>query len=473
MGLYRAGNSIDVPFGDFAPDRSPDTPGILLDMSNAQPTVKGFQILNSPVAVVSGALTETPVGSALAYYSTAATQYWAGGASHLWRAFGNLWVQADSMGATPFNATKWNFAQFNDDLIAVGGTGVTPQVANGATGIFGALGGSPPAGAALVLSVNSQVMMFAGNTWYVSAIGSDNNWTPNIQTQAGSAPITDFPGPVIAAAQLYRNVIAFKNQAMWLGSYVGGASIWAFQIISDFTGTWGQGCVMLLPDGVAFLGSDDFYICNGYTPTRIPNSLKEWFFDVADPNNLQNTLSRYDPYHATGYWYFVSKNPPVANTPDRYVSYNFRAQRWGTGYLTVTSVPTPNVQPGAINGLYFDSNNILQGWTGLPASARFLTGYYGKPGKMSQLLRTRAKYNIFPTSEVLQPYHVQYLGQSDIAGSAPVKNPTDEWYNLRQSDRYHRVQLTMSGSTQPVQANTQIGAEVVGLAFEFRERGDR
>lgn len=472
MGLYQQGRSVEVNLVEFAPDKDPTTPGILLDMDNAMPTMKGFQTFNSPSPYVTQALTEKPTGSTLSFFSDSTTQVFAGGVNHLWRKFGNTWIQADTLGTTPFGAVKWNFAQFNDDVIAVGGAGIAPQVATGSGGVFVPLGGSPPSGATVVLAVNGQVMMFAGTAWYVSALGTDNNWTPNIQTQSGTATLYDFPGNVVAAAPLYRQVVVFKNQGMWLGQYVGGSAIWSFQPISDLTGTWGQGSVMVLPDSVAFLGTDDFYITTGWTPQRIPNSLKEWFFDTADPTQLANTLSRYDPYHAVGHWYFVSKNAPTAGVPDRYVSYNFRFPRWGTGYLNVTSVPTPNTQTSVTQGLYFDSSYVLQYLSGSPTTARYKTGYYGDASHLSQLMRVRAKYNTFPNTQSLRAYHVNSLGQLDTVGPAGVIG-ADTWFNLRQYDRYHRVELSVVGSTEPPSSNTQLGAEITSLAFEFREGGIR
>src|SRR6185312_3381205 len=116
MPLYQQGQSQTVELADFAPDLDPTMPsqgqGILLDMDQAIPTLKGFQALNAAAPYVAGALPETPTGSTIGYYSTGATQFWAGGANHLYRPFGSIWVQADSMGTTPFGAGRWRFAQF-------------------------------------------------------------------------------------------------------------------------------------------------------------------------------------------------------------------------------------------------------------------------------------------------------------------------------------------------------------------------
>lgn len=476
MGLYNEGQSQETAIADFAPDLDPAMPskgqGIMLDMDQAQPTLKGYQALNSAQPYVAGALPGIPTGGAVGFYSDQSIQLWAGTADHLYRRFGSIWVEVDLIGGSSFGATtRWRFAQFNDDLIAVAG-GVAPQVSVGSTGIFTPLGGSPPNGAITVVSVNGQVLMFQGPMWFASALATDNNWAPDIQTQAGSGTLYDYPGNVVAAAPIYRNVLVFKNTATWLGQYVGGQAVWSFQLIADLTGTWGQESVIVLPDGVAWLGSDDFYFSTGYTPQAIPNNLKEWFFDVADPNQLAQTLGRYDVYHGVLWWYFVSKDAPYPGVPDRYVNYSRRAQRWGAGYLVAPMVPSPNFQPGLITGLYFDQNNVLQSYTGQPGTMRLKTGYYGQPGLLGQVMRVRPRYNISPNSQTLLTYHTDTIGQADTQGPNGVLG-ADGWFYFRNYDRWHRWELRTVGSSQAVSANTDVGAEVSAFSYEYRSGGVR
>jgi hypothetical protein len=481
MGLYTPGKAIEVPFTDFGPDLPRDSKGILLDAQNAYPTVAGYAAFNQPLPHIYGALPETPIGSTVGNYSDGSIMHFAGGLKHLYAVQGIMddpsskWVVADGLGLGQFNAAKWRFAQYNDDMIAVGGNSVVPQVATGSHGAFSALGGGPPVGASIVAAVNSQVLMFRGNTWYASAIGADNVWTPSTQVQAGFAPITDLPGNITAAQVLFRQVVVFKNVGIWLMSYVGGDAIWSVQPISTNNGSWSQESTCLIPDGVAFFGLDDFYICSGYTPQRIPNNFKEWFFDTADPAQFPNMQSRYDPYHAIIYWHFVSKNPPTPGVPDRFVAYNVRAQRWAPGYLNTPNVPVPNFHFSSttdISGFYFDTSNVLKTFRGLAGPMRLLTGYVGVSGKITQLLRVRPKYNIYPATDQMQTFHVNSLAQSDIAAPAAAIG-ADQWFNVRQSDRYHRVQLEATGSLVPGQENLGAGAECCGFSFEFRETGDR
>ena len=475
MPLLQRDKAQNIECQDFAPDSEPLTPGIFLDMQNAYPTMKGFQALPGTVPYIANPLPETPIGSTLALYDSAynkAIQAWAGGVNRLYQPYQNGWIQADQLGSSSFGAVKWRFTQFNNDVIAVGGGTVAPQVVTGPLSTFMPLAGGPPVGASVVLAVNDQVMMFQGPNWYVSALGSDNNWTPNIQTQANSGTLFDFPGDVVAAAQLYRNVIVFKNQAMWLGQYYGGAPVWSFVPIATNTGTWSQECVVTLPDRIAFVGTDDFYTTTGYTPVRIPNRCKEWFFDIADPNYLSNLSGRYDPLHSLVYWYFVSINAPIAGVPDRYVVWNTRVNRWGTGYRNTPSVPSPNTQPGLATGLYFDQNNVLQGLTGAPAAARLQTGWFGDGIKISQFHGFFPRWNVSPKIQSVHMWHAPNVGSAVVDGGPAYEAP-DGWFFGRQSDFYHYFQLNFSGVADPVAQNVNAGGELTGYDILYRQAGVR
>lgn len=478
MGKYARFQSVEEhEIKDYAPDLTGDasTSGgvVLWDMDQSVPTVKGYQALNSAQPYVAGALSEIPLGATIGQFSTPAFQLYAGGANHLWRRNNahTAWIQSDSLGGGSFGATTpWRFTQFNDDVIAVNASIGNPQVTNGATTNFGNLGGSPPANAGIVLAINGQVLMFAGANWYASALGTDNNWTPNIQTQAGSATLYDFPGSITAAAPLYRNAVVFKQGAAWLGNYIGGSAVWSFQLISDFTGTWCQESVVPLPDSVVFIGLDDFYQTSGYTPQRIPNNLKEWFFDTADPQHLGTMQSRYDPFTSVVYWYFVSINTPIFNTPDRYVCWNTRTGRWGSGYLVTPCVPSPNTRGIIYTGLYFDTTNTLQSWTGAPGGMMLATAYFGTEGLYSQLMRVKPQYYVAPTTATVDTYHVKSIGQQDVAGPVTVLG-SDGWYYTRQYDCFHRFQINTVGPT--ASAEPMVGAEVSAILTDFRPGGLR
>lgn len=480
MPSYQIGKGQEVIFRDFAPDLDPTTPGIILDASNAMPTMKGYAARNTPVNVFINSLTALPVtpsGAYIALFSTGAVAIYAAGQGHIYQLQpGPGWVEVD--GNVVYPATSpYQFTQFNDDVIVTANGLAAPLVATGINGTFVPLGGSPPANAVAVISVAGFVVFFAGPNWYSSAAGVDNQYVPDIQTLAATGTLYDIPGNVTAAASLYRSIIAFKAGATWVGTFSGAPFTWSFQLISGEVGTYGQGCVVTLPDSIAFLGTDDFYITTGYTPQRIPNSLKEWFFQTANLQQLSNVQGWYDPLNSVIYWHFVSNQTPVAGQLDRYVAFNVRVGRWSTGYLNANLVVqnTQNTQAALYGGqgstsqggYFFNPKNILYTWDSAggvgtaPTTMYVKTGFLGDPDSLSQLLRFRAKWNVFPESNFATAFHTDILGKPPIL-DAMVVGTNDDWKSLRQYDRYHQVQFNSFGP-----------AEIVGYAYEARQGGIR
>lgn len=500
MGDYGHGTSaIELPLIDFAPDlaynASVNARGVvLIDMDGAMPTTKGYQCLNSleayaeaPSPATGAPAPEDVLGSTVTYFSNGVAKIYFGGPTQLWRLDGNSWV---SVGSGFNTKARWRFAQWGDDVIAVNSGGgadgapvtphppiVAPLVAHGATGTFAPLAGGPPTNATTVVSVNGQVMMFSGADWYCSALDTDSDWTPDVQTQAGHGPLYDFPGSVVAAVPLFRNVVVFKETATWLFTYVGGRAVWSNQPISNLTGTWCQESVIVLPDKIAFVGRDDFYTCSGYTPQHIPNNLKEWFFDIADPTAFRFMLSRYDETHGICYWYFVSRTPPLFQVPDRWIGWNSRTGKWAAGYLDETegaiSVPFPNQQPGILTGLIFQSDRVLRSWTGAPGAARYDTGYFGVAGTFTQAMRAKPVYYVEPERATLLPWHTRTLGGADINGGTTFLNQRDGWYYFRQYDRWHRIQIMTVGPNIKPTTVSQTGCEISALAMDWRPGGWR
>lgn len=496
---------------DFQPDVTSTKPGVLTDMQGAFPSPNGFQAMNSAAQVGSsgpGSGGTLPTGAVLAYYSDGTAAIFVGYSAHIFKMVfpvappisGNLWAEADN-GQTYAATTPWQFFQFGDDVIAVA-SGVVPQVAHGSAGQFSALAGSPPPDATSGVAAGGTAFLFKGSNWFNAATGTDNDWVPNIQTQAGSGNLYDFPGPITAAATLFRNVIMFKQNAIWLAQFQGQSTApWSVQVISDFTGTWGPQCIVILPNAIAFVGTDDFYITNGYTPQAIPNNLKKWFFANAPLRYRQFIQSQYDPENSVIYWYFVSANNPnilpsggtvlrdLATTgtteppvyPDRFVAYNTRSQRWGVGYtdpgflmpveLSVPTLPLFNTSYFLANrstGFADLTQTFLYQRTGTPGQMTLTTGYMGMERHLSELFRVRIRYNtasplIRAGVPTLIPYHNISLGDEgntpDVQSDAGVLGE-DGWFNVRQYDRWHKFQLSTTG---PV--------EVMGYAFEARQGG--
>lgn len=465
MGFYKPGSSKPIPLSEFAPDANFLEPGILLDAVNAQPTLSGFSPLANLVGLAP-ALSGRPQGTYYAYYSNETATLFAAvdnGSGLDWFVLGaNVWVPVTGPTVNPTVPVR--FSQFGDDVLTVGnfaspdGVWIAPNKASN----FVTIPGSPP-NATVIVVAGLQAVVFVGANWFSSAAGDVTDWTLSLATRADTGILADTPGPVVAASPLFRNIIAFKKNITYLGTQ-SFPEAWSWEIISTETGTWSQGCVIQLPDGVAFLGMDDFYLTTGYTPQRIPNKVKQWFFRNVDPNYIADTLGWYDEPNSILYWHFVSREAPNAPTCDRYVSYNIRAKRWCVGRLDVSSVPylgiaaTSIPNPG-VPSITFSGDFIAKAFSTFPANMVLTTGYYGDPGRLSQLMRILPLYNRYPCDQTCTPLCTDVLGQPDKQSENAVLE-VDGWFYTRQYERYHKLIMSMNGD-----------CEITGIVPELRPGG--
>ena len=450
MGDYQPGNGKDIAVGEFAPDMDSTTPGIILDAIGAYPSSAGYRPLPQ-TAVIGAALDGLPLGSFLAYYSDETTRLFAATTTGIYYLNGAVWTV--SLSITLSGVV--NFTQFGDDVLMVANLagGVYIAAAKGTT--FAAIVTSP-ANATTIISVSAQALAFAGANWYSSASGNDALWTPNVATLSATGVLYDAPGPVVGASALYRTALAFKKNSIFLGTQSGPPFSWSWDVISGETGTWGQGCIIEMTDSVAFVGLDDFWITSGYAPQRIQNSVKSWFFDNADPNYMASIQGWYDASQAILYWHFVSTIAPITGVCDMFVSYNVRAKRWCNGHLSLSSVPYFSraatqipLPTSAHKPIFIDGAKVPRQFSGSAGPMSILSGYYGLSARKTQLMRLRPKYTTYPASETLAIFHLETLGKGDQSTENPVLG-TDGWWNMGQTDRYHRWMVQTKGVTELV-----------------------
>lgn len=362
------------------------------------------------------------------------------------------------------------FAGFGDDVLTVGGF-TTVWIAAAASSNFVTIAGSP-ASIKVIIAVNQQVLLFTGNQWISSAIGDDTNYVADVATLSATGRLYQTQGPIIAGARLYQNAVAFKNNSVFLGQQSGPPFSWSWEPISTKIGTFGQGCVIELPDQVVFLGTDDFYSTTGYAPQIIPNNVKQWFFRSVNDLYLANTIGWYDHNNQTVYWHYVSDTAPNPPICDAFVSYNTRAKRWCVGHLDVSAVASIDRHKQAVvtggvgtlaaaENVLFNGDYVPMSFEGDPAAMVIQTGWYGQPSRMLEVNKVYPKYNKAPTSEVLIPFHARVLGQPATQSPQAVLGE-DGGHNLRQTDAYHQFILQTAGD-----------CEIIGFTPEARDAGVR
>lgn len=322
-----------IPFTGYTPSVDPTTPGAILDCSQMIPTLRGMKSAPSlfdsgvtafPSAVTGAATTELLTGSFRTFVGTATKLYEVipGGVNDV------------SGMAYTGGANRWRFAQFGNASLATNGADPIQQSIN--AGAFASIAGAPIAS---IIEV-TQGFVFAFDTtdgtnghrpngWWNSAIYDQTSWTPASATQAANGVIIDTPGKITAGRALGTNIVVYKRDSMYYGTYQGPPIIWAFNQISPVVGTPCQEAVVAIGTRHIFLGSDaQVYSYDGSTVTPIGDEVKDWLYSNWSSANRDRVESYHDKENSLVYWYFCSVNNSTSN-PDACLVYNYRTGKFG------------------------------------------------------------------------------------------------------------------------------------------------
>lgn len=427
---------------------------------------------------------------------------------------GAVWQECDNN--QTFNAQQWSFAQAANDTIATDGVDPVQVYAAGTTA-FAPLGGNPPIAKYVTVvdpgAGTGYVVLLANLStdptgWVSSAPGTDNVWTLNVNNLSASGFLQSEPGPITALKTLRTIAVAFKRNAIYVGTWAGPPFVWTWAPVSHQVGTQSNDGVIDCGDLLLFPGPDDFYQFDGTNITPIPNALKEWFFGTpgqpwtgfADHNYFSTIQGRYDSTTSVAYWHFASIMAQPTGTLDTWICYNLRAGRWGVGHLLIEAVlQTEYVSQGMtydqfaalykqyqnIGNVTYGSttfqpsntgaqglilgNNALYTYTGGVRQAYVQLGDIGVPGNLLQINGCTAVFGVYPSAgpngitALLDAYSRQNLGQLPLRGrNQNVQLNARSQFNFRQTDYYHQLQF-----------HFQSDAELQAIRIDARPAGDR
>lgn len=483
---------VTIPFDKgFAPDLNATTPGIFVDTDNIYPTPAGFRPFPSLQRATSNALFQAPMGAFLQQ------NLQVGGANIMLGTQNSLWqYQADSGDfiripnfyngpSAPgpptsgyYRSPRWRFTMFGSDLIALNPNDPPQLLAAPNYNTAVALGGCPPQGS-IIEAVGDFVLIFdsAGNDWNCSGIGSDQSWTPDLATQAANGVLADTPGPIVGARVLGPSILVYKQRAVYLGQYAGPPTLWDFSLLSADVGTvCDEAIVTYGTSGArqAFMGFDNFYICDGSLPVAIPNPLWKWFFQTSlDARYAYNVWGTWNRLLNLVIWYYPSVNANPAGSLDRYVCWQPEVNRWTTGAnpnIVEAVVEAPVSAAGAIvyspmalfgTALMLSDYSMWQ-FSGPVASAYVTTGDIGDGKQLSFARGVRPIFNSFPANAAaeLTPYYRWNLGDTQLAAK-PVQLGSYGWFPVRQAARYQAAKLRFMADCEIT--GMQIDASAAGV----------
>lgn len=353
----------------FAPDLDPRTPGAILDGLSFVPTIRGIAGAPAPMDIGVAALDAPCLGAASIRILSGGRRTIAGTAAKLQELSGTTWTDRSKVGGYATGGGRWRYTQFGDVTIATNRT--DPMQASNPGGAFADLAGTPPKARFLdtvglfVIAADTTEATFGDqpDRWWCSALGNHASWVPSIATQAATGRLLDSEGPITGSRGLGNSWVLYKKNAIYVGNYVGGDVIWAFERVPGQAGCVAHDSIVNLQSAHIFRGSDDFYVFDGNRVEPIGRRIKEFFSSDISVSFGDRILALHDKPNTLVYFFYPST--ASSGSPDSGVVYNYESRKWGVHDLNVQAI-TEHIA-GALT--WDNLGTIASTWNDFPAIA--------------------------------------------------------------------------------------------------------
>lgn len=465
-----------IPLLGFTPDLEPTTPGAITMCDNLIPYEAGMRAAPSPVNVGIDALPAVCQGAAVTRNLSGNTRLLAGDATDLYEVSGGAWSSVAS-GFTLSADDVWRFAAFGNSSLAVN---AAVNMLRSTGGAFSAVSGAPKAKA--IVSAKGFIMLLGTNEvtygdspdrWWCSAIFDETNWTPNLATQCATGRLVEGSGPLTAALRMGDTVVAYKERCVFVGQYVGGSVVWQWSPPIGDVGCVGVEAVADTPIGHVFVGSDNFYLFDGTRPVPIGDQVKQWWLDNSSAEYRYRTKLLWDRENSSVMVFYPSLSS-VNGDCDAALVYHITARRWGVVTHSIEAVINYASQGITYDGgsplvtdynsgpaISFDSpfwlasksspgffgvDHSIYTFTGIAGVSWFETGDYGDEEGHSMCPSLHIRCALQPSSMSCQGFTKTTSGANAVsAGSASFDGSK---FPLRQTGRFHRYRIEMTGSAE-------------------------
>lgn len=454
----------NIRISAWLPDVDQTLPGVLSDVQNLVPTMRGY-----------GA--EYSLRDSTLYTGTLASEALSTGTLHLANDsvvplvstddgifYLNIGSIADRSNASPYTARSqqlayWRFAAFGSVALAAQYDNVLQFSTDIEATDFADVSGGPKAYTmavqrGFVIVGNIKDGSYAGaNSWLCSAQDDYTNWTPDIATGSATGTITATTGSIIRLIPFRDYVIMFKERAFHRGQFVGRANnSWEWPVVSTKIGLVGHDAVCEVDGVLYWLSESGFYRWGGGAVERIASGPFEWLIDnSAGYGFLQDTQAMWDPVQRVIRWVLAF---PGAFTGKIVLTYHPDTDKWGKSlldvqravqlaYETVPSISNDNPMLRAMPLAYISSAGKVQLASDTPAESYFATGDIGDDDQVFDLSRARVRFFIEPDSSTAAHSTRMNLGESLTIVSTSARD--DGKYDLSQAARWHRVKFTQAG----------------------------
>ena len=473
-----------IPLIGFAPDASPQTPGVIVDCSAFIPFERGFKAAPTLTDPGVSALAAACRGAAVLTKLDASRRLFAGTQTKLYELSGTSWTDASAVGDYTGNSeNRWSFAQFGNVSLASNTTEAI-QYSNG-SGDFAAIAGAPKAKIIFTVSGFIMALHYDDGTatpdgWFCSGYQDYTVWTEAVSTQCASGRLFGTPGPFTAGIRFGEEALIFKDNTMYLGRYSGPPLIWQWSEIPGQVGCVGQDALADISTDaspmVFFVGNDGFYIYDGTRARPVGvGKTRAWFLQRVSQTFMYRVIVNYDKASRNVHIYYPSSGSSTG-APDNCLVYNVQNDTWGfdvqrqveavlnyistgltwhgmgTAYATWNDLPdipydSQFWSAGTATHAIFDTSHKLQQLTGFGSSGcSFQTSAFGDNSLVSTLSGFTPNFIVRPTTATHFNLYKMQLGDGWM--SDPITNYYDNKFDCMRSARWHASVVTTSGDMQ-------------------------
>jgi hypothetical protein len=365
---------------------------------------------------------------------------------------------------------RWKFTQFGNVIIAAnGGNRIQGYNLTSSTNFADLAADAPPARYVTIVRdfvvsgyINEATPYPNRVQW--SALGDESSWTGSATTQADFQDIPD--GGAVVGVTGGEFGLVLMDRSIHRMSYVGSPLVFQFDNISRNLGCYEANSIVQYAGTTFFLGDDGFYACDGQNIIPIGNEkVNRFFFDTVDEGLLSLMSAAVDPAKKLIIWSYASNS---SATPDALLIYNFQTQKWTSGKAAVSRIATSATPSVTLEGTdifgnletissSFDDRIWLNGkaqlagvrnakiisFSGANSTAVMETGDIELPGATSAI--TIARPIVDNGSANVALFSRMLLNQLVIFGPRVVSD-SENRVSIRGIGRYHRLQLTPTGS---------------------------
>lgn len=456
-----------IVFGEWMPDQ-PGISGALSDAKNCVSQAVGYGPFPQSVEF-SEAAAENLTSIFASKQPDGVTKLFAAGRTKIYTVSGVGALTEENTGYTTSATERFRFTQFGDNIIATNNSEKLQSWVLGSSSAFADLAAAAPI--AKYITVVRDFVVVA-NTYESSkqeqyrvrwsGINDESTWTPSATNQADFQDIAD--GGQIMGIRGGEFGLVLLERSIHRMSYIGTPLIFQFDNISRNKGCMVSGSITQYQGITFFLSDDGFYMCDGQQVQPIGSEkVDRWFLDDVSENDYGTMSAAVDPVRKLILWNYKSKDGSR-----KLIIYNFNTKKWtyadaGTDYISDASSASSTLEEldsisASIDALETPLDSILFAggkyflggtfgtkvttYTGLPMTARIQTGDIEAGG---QSLINLARPQVDQGSATIAAASRRLLSE-DITYGTPVAADDDNRVGLRNSGKYHRIQVNPTGA---------------------------